>query len=75
LDITDVNIINKDTKALISACKEVCQEMKVEIIKYMLLSSRLTTRQNQDVKFSRAFESISQFNRLETTVKNQNLMQ
>jgi hypothetical protein len=72
----NIDIIKKNTEFLIDASKEICLEINVDKIKYMLLSRHQNVGQNQDVnRANRSFENLLQFKYLGTTVRNQNLIQ
>jgi hypothetical protein len=72
----NIDTINKNTKNLIGASKEVGLEINVEKSKCMLLFRHQNICQNRDIKIAnRSFENVSQFEYLETTVTNQNLIQ
>jgi hypothetical protein len=68
-----INIINKNTEALLDANKEVYLEVNVENTKYMLMSHYQTTGQNQYIKVAnQCFENVAELKYLEATLKNQN---
>jgi hypothetical protein len=72
----NINTIKKNTGTSIDASKEVGLEINVEKTTYMLMSRHQNVGQNQDIKIAnRAFENVSQFKYLGTTVTNQNLIQ
>jgi hypothetical protein len=72
----NIDTINKNTKTLIDASKEVGLEINIEKTKYMLLSRQQNVGQNRVMKIAnRSFENVSQFKYLGTTVTNQNLIQ
>jgi hypothetical protein len=71
-----IDTINKNTKTLIDASKEVGLVVNVEKTKYMLVSRDQNGGQNWEIKIgNRSFENVSQFKYLGTTVTNQNLIQ
>jgi hypothetical protein len=58
----NIDTINKNTKPLIDASKEVGLEVNIEKTKYMLVPCDQNVGQNQDTKISnRSFENVSQF--------------
>jgi hypothetical protein len=68
--------INRNKETLIDARREVGLEINVEKTKYMLLCSHQNTCQNRDIRIAnKAFENVSQFRCLGTTVTNRNLIQ
>jgi hypothetical protein len=72
----NIDTIKKNTETLVDASKEVGLEINVEKTKYMLLSHHQNIGRNQNIKIAnRAFENVSQFKYLGTTVTNQNLIQ
>jgi hypothetical protein len=72
----NIDVIKKNTEALIDVSKEVGLEINVEKTKYMLLSRQQNVGQNRDIKITnRSFENVSQFKYLGTTVTNQNMIQ
>jgi hypothetical protein len=71
-----IDTINKDREILIDASKEVGLEINLEKTKYMLLSRNQNAGKNRDIQIGNgAFENVSQFRDLETTITNQNLIQ
>jgi hypothetical protein len=57
----NIDTIEKNTKTLIDASKEVGLEINVEKTKYMLLSGHQNAGQNRDIKIAnRSFENVSQ---------------
>jgi hypothetical protein len=72
----NIDTINKNTKTLNDASKEVGLEVNVEKPKYMFVPQDQNAGQNWDVKVgNRSFENVSQFKYLGMTVTNQNLIQ
>jgi hypothetical protein len=72
----NIDAIQKNMDTLNDASKEVGLEVNTEKTKYMLLSREQNTGQNYDIKTAnRCFENVTQFRYLETTVRNQNLIQ
>jgi hypothetical protein len=71
----NIDTINKNTKTLIEASKEVGLKVNVEKTKYMLVSREQNAGQIQDIKIgNRSFENVSQFKYYGMTVTNQNLI-
>jgi hypothetical protein len=67
----NIDTIEKNTRTLIDASKEVGLEANAENSMYMLLSRHQNAGQNPDVKIAnRYFENVVQFRYLGTTVKN-----
>jgi hypothetical protein len=72
----NIDTIKKNTETLIDASKEVGLQINVDKTQCMLLSRHQNVGQNRDIKIAnRAFENVSQFKYLGTTVTNQNLIQ
>jgi hypothetical protein len=72
----NIDTINNNMGTLIDTSMEVGLEINVEKTKYMLLSCHQNAGQKQDIKIAnRLFVSVSQFNYLGMTVRNQNLIQ
>jgi hypothetical protein len=57
----NINIINKDTEAVIIASKEVGLEVNTERTKYMLISCHQNAGQNYNMTASRSFENVAKF--------------
>jgi hypothetical protein len=69
----NIDIINKNTDALIDASKEVGLEVNVEKTKYMLVSRDQHAGQTREIKIgNRSFDNVSHFKYLGTTVTKQN---
>jgi hypothetical protein len=67
----NIDTMNKNTKTLIDASKEVGLEVNVENTKYILVSRDQNAGQNREIKIeNRSFENVSQFKYLRTTVTN-----
>jgi hypothetical protein len=63
----NIVIINKNTKTLIDASKEVGLGVDTEKTKYMLLSRHQNEGHNRDIKVAnKIFENMAQFTYLET---------
>jgi hypothetical protein len=74
--VESIDTINKNTETLMDANREVGLEVKIEKIKYILLSHYQNTGQNLDINIANgSLENKSQFQYLRTTVTNQNLSQ
>jgi hypothetical protein len=74
----NIDTIKKNTDTLTDASKEVRLEIKEDKTKSMLLlvSRHQNVGKNRDIKIAnRAFENVSQFKYLRTTVTNQNFIQ
>jgi hypothetical protein len=72
----NIDTINKNTRSLIDASKEVGLEVIVEKTKHMLLSGDQNAGQNREIKIgNRSFENVPLFKYLGTKVTNQNLIQ
>jgi hypothetical protein len=69
-----LDTVTKNRETLIDASKEVCLEVNVEKIKYMLVSHDQNAGQKQDIKIgNRSFENVSQLKYLGMTVRSKNL--
>jgi hypothetical protein len=72
----NINTINKNTKTLIDASKDVSLEVNTGKTKYMLLSRHQNAGKIHNTKrANKCFENVWQFKYLEMTVTNQNLIQ
>jgi glycerol-3-phosphate O-acyltransferase len=68
-----IDTIQKNTKALLDASKEIGLEVNTEKIKYMLVSRCQKAGQRQSIKIgNRSFESVAKFKNLVTTLTDQN---
>jgi hypothetical protein len=68
-----IDTIQKFTKALLDASKEVGLEVNPEKTKYLLVSRCQKARQRQSIKIgNRSFESVGKFKYLGTTLTDQN---
>jgi hypothetical protein len=67
----NINVINKNTEAVVEAIKEVGLEVNAEKTKYMFMSHRQTTRQNLYIKVAnKSVENVAEFKSLSTTLTN-----
>jgi hypothetical protein len=71
----NLDTINKNTKALLDASKEVGLQVNQEKTKYMLMTCSQRIGQKQSIKrANRSFEDATLFKYLETTLTDQNCM-
>jgi hypothetical protein len=69
----NIDTIQKNTKALLDASKEVGLEVNSEKTKYMLVSHCQKAGQSQSIKIrNRSFEDAAKFKYLRTTLTDQN---
>jgi ribosomal protein S2 len=73
----NINIIKKNTEALLDASEEVCSEVNTEKTKYMFVSHHQATEQyHTDIKVaSKSFENVAKFRYLGMMLTNQNCIQ
>jgi hypothetical protein len=65
----NIDTVNKNTKTLIDANKEVGREVNIEKTKYILVSHYQNGDKNRDIKIAnRSLENVSQFKHLGITV-------
>jgi hypothetical protein len=72
----NIDTIDRNTKTLTDASKEVGLEVNIDKTKYMLVSRDQNAGQNREIKIgNRSCENLSQFKYLEMTVINKNIIQ
>jgi hypothetical protein len=74
--VGEIDIIQKNTKALLDASKEVALEVNPEKIKYILVSQCQKAGQRQSIKIAnRSFERVAKFKYLGTKLTDKNCIQ
>jgi hypothetical protein len=71
----NIDTIQKNTKALLDASKEVSLEVNPERTKYMLMSRKKAGQRHSIKIANRSFEGMAKFKYLGTTLTDQNGMQ
>jgi predicted transcriptional regulator len=68
-----INTIKENIETLLEATRNVSLEVNVEKTKYMIMSRRLNSEQNQNIRIANeSFENVTTFKYLWTTLTNQN---
>jgi hypothetical protein len=71
----NIDMMQKNTKALLDASKEVSLEVNSEKTKYMLMSHKKAEQKLRIRIVNRSFEGVAKFKYLGTTITDQNCMQ
>jgi hypothetical protein len=69
----NINTVKENTETLLEASRDVGLEINAEKTKYMIMSRRQNSGQNQDIRIANeSFENVATFKYLGTTLTNQN---